>query len=355
MKAPWNWLYEDLSVLTGQSENLRLEFKSSALLSKPRDEVARDLSKAASAFANTVGGTLVIGIREETVGKTKIAKGVDEGASTSVISPEVLQALIEGNLQPFLTGIRINPILIPGVEKKYAYVISIPQGSTAYQAKDHKYYGRSEYESRSLPDHEIRLRMFRSRSFQSVIKIIDLQTIEREYSKAQIDSQFGDKGKRYESFFSSKDKSEQLAIRTYSYSVVLLNTGELNITEFKVCLKFSNNDLSSHDTYQKTYRDGSYNNDPMKNLLRWPSKETAVEYPENITVFPQDTFRIVSDSFHCPAIQDITPLNLSLFWRVFLPDSLPIEGEVDVISEFSTYLAQCSLPQKATTLKKSPD
>jgi hypothetical protein len=42
-------------------------------------------------------------------------------------------------------------------------VIQIPAGSTAYQANDGRYYGRSEFEAKYLPDHEIRLRMNRGK------------------------------------------------------------------------------------------------------------------------------------------------------------------------------------------------
>jgi len=43
------------------------------------------------------------------------------------------------------------------------FIIRIPQGSTAYQANDGRYYGRSEFEAKHLPDHEVRLQMSRGK------------------------------------------------------------------------------------------------------------------------------------------------------------------------------------------------
>jgi len=45
-----------------------------------------------------------------------------------------------------------------------AFVVEIPQGRTAHQAKDGRYYGRSEFENRPLRDFDIRLRMERGKT-----------------------------------------------------------------------------------------------------------------------------------------------------------------------------------------------
>ena len=71
MKEPWNWTKEDLNKLIGQAETIRLEFKQSKIFDEARERIAENLTKAVSAFANTEGGTIVIGIGEAKFGSGK--------------------------------------------------------------------------------------------------------------------------------------------------------------------------------------------------------------------------------------------------------------------------------------------
>ena len=67
MKKPWEWERKDLDNLIGQMESMRLEFKSSQIFIKKDDiSVGTDLSKEISAFANSEGGVIIIGIKEST-------------------------------------------------------------------------------------------------------------------------------------------------------------------------------------------------------------------------------------------------------------------------------------------------
>jgi len=339
MKDPWDWGRADLEAFIGHSENIRLEFKRSDLLTgKNRDEIATDLSKAASAFANTVGGTIVIGIKEEKIGKTRIAKELDAGTPISVISPEQLLSIVEPNLSPLLPGIRLKPIPA-SVSGNFFYVIHIPKGSTAYQAKDHRYYGRSEYSSRSLPDNEVRLRMFQGKAYQGRITIANVEISSEEIPKANLQQRLGDASKRLLPLFPDADSLASFRLRKFSYAVVLENTGEINISEFKVNLAFSNHDIVYHKHFNKTYRDGAYDNNIMKRVFASMSRRDRQEYPENIVVFPQDTFSLITESFYHPADSAIPLPENTLSWRLFLPDSIPTEGVINVTSELSAHQA----------------
>ncbi len=178
-KEPWLWTKEDLGMLIGQSESLRLEFKASKTFVSEQNKISDNLSKEVSAFANTVGGVIVIGISESREGKKlRVAKNIDEGIDTTIWNPERVQQLIVSNVKPFLPGVRVNPIFLDEERTRCAYVIYIPEGTTAYQASDDKYYGRVEFESKSLPDHEIRLRMFKGKLANAVIQIDQLSIIQ---------------------------------------------------------------------------------------------------------------------------------------------------------------------------------
>ena len=81
---------------------MRLEFKSSQIFSKKEDEIANDLSREVSAFANPEGGVLVIGIQED--GKKPMkAAFIDQGIEVQTWNPERVQSKIEGNISPLLS------------------------------------------------------------------------------------------------------------------------------------------------------------------------------------------------------------------------------------------------------------
>jgi predicted HTH transcriptional regulator len=64
----------------------------------------RDLSIEVSSLANTEGGDLILGIDEDKKSKPRVAKGID-GVSIR-LAPERLQQLLEGNVSPYLPGLR---------------------------------------------------------------------------------------------------------------------------------------------------------------------------------------------------------------------------------------------------------
>lgn len=87
---------KDWLTLIGQTETARIEFKSCRLFEK-RDKAIEELSQEASAFVNTEGGVILIGIEERKDGKTRIADKI-AGLSPDAISPEWLQQVTESNI-----------------------------------------------------------------------------------------------------------------------------------------------------------------------------------------------------------------------------------------------------------------
>jgi hypothetical protein len=294
-RQPYDWQKEDLENLKGQPESQRLEFKESRLFQESTDEIITKLTKEVSAFANTEGGTIVIGVIEEKItgSKAKVAKGLDAGIDITKYEPEWIQKAVEGNIYPPIRGLRFRRVALTSNNSHYAMVIYIPEGSTACQAKDFLYYGRSEFESKPLRDHEIRLRMFKGKSAEAVL-IANPCTI-------------------------SSKNGESIIINLTSYPVVnmhfdlcLMNTGELNIRSFKIVYIFSHN---------------------YKFLPEGVTGDTCGLGKTNI--FPSDSYSVGHFSMTLTPNTPILNRGLEIDWTIFLTDRLPITGKLDVAAAFA--------------------
>ena len=140
-------------------ESLILEFKGSDALGKTRAK-REDLAKDVSAFANAAGGTIIYGMRE--INGTSTAGRLDEGADQTEIPPEWIQQVVESNIQPKLNGLRVIAVPAESSDSSHVYyVVSVPQGSTAYMSPDNKYYKRTTAGNAPMQDYEVRDTMAR--------------------------------------------------------------------------------------------------------------------------------------------------------------------------------------------------
>ena len=144
-----SWTEADLKNLLGHPETIRREYKSGRLLKSTKKAGLANYLVKMSAFANTEGGDLFLGIAEETKSKSKVAVDID-GAPAG-LTRERLKDLIEGHLSPYLTGIGIDRVRLSEHSERVVPSPSIPQGTTAYQADDGCYYGRSAIGGGSCP------------------------------------------------------------------------------------------------------------------------------------------------------------------------------------------------------------
>lgn len=131
---------------SGFEEGLTLEYKSSDALCK---EKADDMCKDVSAFANSSGGQIIYGMKEENK-KPKI----DAGVADPKISKEWIQQIINTRLRPRVQ-VEIERIEItPG---HHAFALTIPPTKTGpHQHTDKRYYRRYEATQLLMDDQEIR-------------------------------------------------------------------------------------------------------------------------------------------------------------------------------------------------------
>lgn len=131
----------------GLQEDLHLEYKSGRITNK--DRFKEELAKDVSAFANSDGGTLIIGVAEQGNRPVEI-----DGIDTRLFGRESLGQTLHSKVRPIIPGLRIREIL--GRNCISVLVVLVPKSDDApHQGPDCKYYRRYEHHNQPLQHHEI--------------------------------------------------------------------------------------------------------------------------------------------------------------------------------------------------------
>lgn len=146
-------------------ENLHLDYKASGALGK-QNEKTSEISKDVSAMANSDGGIIVYGIKEDE-DKKHIPKEISPIRRIDY-PKEWLEQIINDKIQPRINGIQIFPLTIDN--ENDVYIVEIPKSSTAHQAADKKYYKRFNFQSTAMYDYEIRDILNRAKNPQIELK-----------------------------------------------------------------------------------------------------------------------------------------------------------------------------------------
>lgn len=160
---PWEWQQADLQALIDNeiAEDLHTEYKESRLLAREpqstKDACVGTLTKAVSAFNNSDGGVIVIGMRERRKDNKNCPESFDGGVCESDFSKTWLVQIINSNISPSIPDLRINFVKLAGEQEgMVACVIYVPKGTRAVQAKDLLYYQRVEDQALPMRDFQIR-------------------------------------------------------------------------------------------------------------------------------------------------------------------------------------------------------
>ena len=143
----------------GVEESLSLEYKSADSIGRQNNKTV-EITKDVSSMANASGGTIVYGMKEfDLSDKRHLPQSIDP-IDSSEYSKEWLEQVI-GNIRPRIASVIIHPVRLAGSGNHVCYVVEIPEGTTAYQARDFRYYRRYNFEAVPMEDYEIRLLMNR--------------------------------------------------------------------------------------------------------------------------------------------------------------------------------------------------
>jgi hypothetical protein len=169
-------------------ESLTLDYKAGGALDKdPKKKI--EVTKDVSAMANSAGGIIIYGLAE---GKTKATKHLAKSFAPidrTTTSKETLEHYIS-NIRPKIDGIVIYSVSLSTRGNNVAYVVVIPQGSTAHQAADKLYYKRHNFESIAMDDYEIRDVMGRGQNPRIELEFEIIKRLNIEY-RAQSPSSSG--------------------------------------------------------------------------------------------------------------------------------------------------------------------
>lgn len=151
-----SWTKEKIQQLIDNKieESAQLDYKAAAAFERT-DPKKAEITKDASAFANSAGGAIIYGLKEfSEEAKKHLPEKIDPIDGRN-FSREWLDQII-GQINPRIENVSIIPVRVGSESWQTCYVVEIPQSHTAHQARDLKYYRRYNFESVPMTDYEIR-------------------------------------------------------------------------------------------------------------------------------------------------------------------------------------------------------
>ncbi len=132
-------------------ESIHLDFKQAGSFEK-NDRKKSEIAKDVSAFANSDGGFIIYGIKED--------KHVADSLSFvdgNEFTKEWIEQVIQTRIQPKIENLKILPIRFDNDIEKSIYVVDIPASYLApHMTSDKKFYRRYNFESVQMEEYEIR-------------------------------------------------------------------------------------------------------------------------------------------------------------------------------------------------------
>lgn len=130
-------------------ESINLEYKESL----PSNE---RIAKEICAFANTVGGTIIFGVKE----KNRVPLEVSWVTNESV--EEKIQSILNTSVRPNIENVNVLPLENPEDNWKCVIVVDVPKSLKGPHMTNNRYFKRAGSTSRPMEDDEVKKAMFES-------------------------------------------------------------------------------------------------------------------------------------------------------------------------------------------------
>lgn len=139
-------------------ENTYLEFKDAATFRitpvADLQKIKREIGKDVSAFANSDGGLIIYGLKED---KNRQADEIT-WINITKHSKDWLQQVIESNTSRPVTNVIIHQIQNPTEPTEQIYVVKVlPSSHAPHMTKDHIYYRRNSAGNVIMEEYEVRM------------------------------------------------------------------------------------------------------------------------------------------------------------------------------------------------------
>ncbi|MFZ4412002.1 MAG: helix-turn-helix domain-containing protein [Bacteroidales bacterium] len=132
-------------------ESIHLDYKEAKALDKS-DGKRKDISKDVSSFANSDGGIIIYGIKEENHKAHSITF-----INGNEYTKEWLEQIINSSIQRRIPDLKIFPLRKDGNIEQTVYLVKIPKSiDTPHLSKDKRFYKRFNFESVPMEEYEIR-------------------------------------------------------------------------------------------------------------------------------------------------------------------------------------------------------
>lgn len=191
---------------------------------------------------------------------------------------------------------------------KVAYIVTVPQGKTAHQASDLRYYKRFNFESVPMQDHEIR----------DVNNRLKFPLVNAE-------------------FFCERQR-EQGSTQVYDLHVFLRNNGAMCARDMKLVyywpteIKHELQAMASHRLGQKIiYDEITVPGIKTQNVRISASLEARPPFPEDVWELSREDVRYsIKFTVDLKALEFLLQKNPSIVWKVYADDMPPQEGKIPI-------------------------
>jgi len=307
---PTEWKQETLQAYINDEvqESQEIEYKAANALGKS-DSKKVQVTKDVSAMANAAGGIIIYGMREHDTTEMRYLPERLDGIDRTVLSREWLDQVING-IAPRINGLVIHPVELDIGTNLTAYVVEIPQSSTAHQARDYRYYRRYNFECLPMHDHEVR----------DVMNRATTPSVDVRFTYVTIGAVSG-------------------ALHKYRLAVVITNQGVQVVNHYKLEFTFPNIDLllsqsggwislGSQDEAVPQYLQ-IQPNDSVE--ITEKGLEIHIKYRSDNVLFPADE-EDLSQAIGCMYCVDNRVYHrmreMSLKWTLYADHMPPKSGEV---------------------------